>query len=91
MLCKEEAMTVAATTYCWDQFDADVFAAAEKELAAFTAAVKQTFGVFQERQAVEDWLSELNASEPSMTGEPHWRQISIAAAARLAQRVCLLR
>jgi hypothetical protein len=61
---------------------------AERELAAFTGAVKELFGPEQARLAAEDWLdeSELIDSPPRSTSR-EWRAVSVAAAARLANRL----
>ncbi len=72
--------------------DPDFLVMAERELAAFARAVKELFGPEQERQSIEDWMQELESIDWS-TREviTDWRDISIAAALRLADRVCLLR
>jgi len=61
---------------------------AERELAAFTGAVNDLFGSEQARQSAEDWLEQL-ALIDWPTGETisDLRQITIAAAARLAGRI----
>lgn len=62
---------------------------AEKELAAFVTAVTELFGSEQSLQAAEDWMEELGQLDWPM-GEtiPDFRQVTIAAAARLSQRIC---
>ena len=69
-------------------FDATLAAMAERELAAFTGAVNDLFGSEQARQSAEDWLEQL-ALIDWPTGETisDLRQITIAAAARLAGRI----
>jgi hypothetical protein len=63
-------------------------AEAEKELAAFERAVKGLFGPEQARQSVDDWIKELDSLDwPTVGKVPDWRQITVAAAARLARRV----
>jgi hypothetical protein len=63
---------------------------AERELAAFMAAVTDSFGSEQAGLAAEDWLDELETSDalPGV-GAGSWRRITIAAAARLATRVAV--
>lgn len=62
---------------------------AEKELAAFVAAVSELFGSEQSLQAAEDWMEELGRLDwPTGETIPDFRQVTIAAAARLARRVC---
>jgi hypothetical protein len=61
---------------------------AERELGAFIRAVTELFGFEQSRLAAEDWLDELALMEalPGLTSRD-WRSITIAASARLANRV----
>ena len=61
---------------------------AERELGAFISAVTELFGFEQARLAAEDWLDELSLMEalPGLTSRD-WRLITIAASARLANRV----
>ena len=61
---------------------------AERELGVFISAVTELFGLEQVRLAVEDWLDELVLMEtvPGLTSRD-WRSITIAASARLANRV----
>ena len=61
---------------------------AERELGAFISAVTELFGSEQARLAAEDWLDELVSMEtlPGLTSRD-WRLITIAASARLANRV----
>ena len=61
---------------------------AERELRAFISSVKELFGSDQARLAAEDWVDELVLMEtlPGLTGRG-WRSITIAASARLANRV----
>ena len=61
---------------------------AERELGAFISAVTELFGSEQARLATEDWLDELVLMEtlPGLTSRD-WRSITIAASARLANRV----
>lgn len=64
---------------------------AEKELAAFVAAVSELLGPEQSLQAAEDWIEELELLEwPTGSARPDFRQATIAAASRLSQRICSL-
>lgn len=61
---------------------------AEKELAAFVAAVSELFGSEQSLQAAEDWMEELELLDwPTGETIPDFRKVTIAAAARLSQRL----
>ena len=61
---------------------------AERELGAFISAVTELFSSEQARLAAEDWLDELVLMEalPGLTSRD-WRLITIAASARLANRL----
>jgi hypothetical protein len=61
---------------------------AERELASFIRAVTELFGPKQARLSAHEWLdeSELMDSPPRSTGRD-WRAVSIAASARLANRL----
>jgi hypothetical protein len=67
---------------------ANLMTMAERELGAFISAVTELFGSEQVRLAAEDWLEELGLMEtlPGLTSRD-WRLITIAASARLADRV----
>lgn len=60
----------------------------ESELSAFVSSVKEMLGSEQARFAAQDWLdeSELMDSPPRSTGRD-WRSVTIAASARLADRL----
>ena len=61
---------------------------AERELAAFIAAVKASYGPEQARLSAEDWLEESELMDsPPRSEERDWRAVTIAASARLANRV----
>jgi hypothetical protein len=72
--------------------DGPTFAAlmsmAERELGAFIGAATELFGSEQVRLAADDWLDELVLVEtlPGLISRD-WRLITIAASARLANRV----
>jgi|SRR5271165_404796 len=69
---------------------ASLLPSAEKELAAYAAAVQDLFGPHQARQSIEDWMEELEMTNgPTEAETPDWRSVTIVAAARLAARVNL--
>ncbi len=61
---------------------------AEGELCAFLVAVTELFGFEQARLSAEDWLdeSEVMDSPPRSTSRD-WRAVTVAASARLADRL----
>src|SRR5579863_1735437 len=61
---------------------------AERELSAFISAVKELHGPCRARLSAVDWLDELELIDvqPVSTGR-HWRAITIAASALLANRL----
>ena len=65
---------------------------AERELASFIGAVAELFGPEQARLSADDWLdeSELMDSPPRSTGRD-WRAVTVAASARLANRLTVAR
>jgi hypothetical protein len=67
---------------------ADQVHMAEGELSAFIRAVTELFGPEQAKFSAEDWLdeSELIDSPPRSTSRD-WRAVTVAASARLANRV----
>jgi hypothetical protein len=69
------------------QSAADILNLAEKELTAYARAVSELFGAEHARQAVEDWIEELELTEWSQGNTGHvWRHVTVAAAVRLANR-----
>jgi len=61
---------------------------AERELAAFVAAVKASYGQEQAKLSAEDWLEESELMDsPPRSETRNWRAVTIAASARLATRV----
>ena len=61
---------------------------AERELSAFRNAVKELFGPEQAHLSAVDWLDELELMDiqtESTNGD--WRALTIAASARLANRL----
>ena len=67
---------------------AELTTMAKRELGAFISAVTELFGSEQARLAAEDWLDELLLTEIQLgLTSRDWRLITIAASARLANRV----
>ena len=61
---------------------------AERELSSFSAAVRELFGPAQAKLAAEDWLDESDLMDsPPRSEARDWRSVTIAASARLADRV----
>lgn len=61
-----------------------LFISAMKELAAFFIAVKNLFGTEQASQSAIHWIEELESMDwPSDESMPNWRQVTLAASARL--------
>ena len=61
---------------------------AERELASFLAAVTKLYGPNQAKLSAEDWLEESETMDsPPRSEERDWRAVTIAASARLANRV----
>ena len=61
---------------------------AEREFSAFISAVKELHGPEQAQLSAVDWLDELELmdSQPGSASR-HWRAVTIAASARLANRL----
>ena len=67
--------------------DANLIILAERELAAFSRAVRESFGSEQTRVSVEEWIEELECLNwPATPGVSDFRRITTAASARLADR-----
>ena len=63
---------------------------AERELSSFIAAVTKLYGPEQAKLSAQDWLDESElVDSPPRSEERDWRAITIAASARLANRVNL--
>jgi len=72
------------------EIDAELFNRAEKELAAFIAAVNTRHGEERARAAADDWLLELTALKEPCKGESlDLRSVTIGAAMRLARRLSI--
>lgn len=69
---------------------AEVRTDAERELAAFYAAVAESYGPEEATLAAENWIEELKkAGTPNAGTFPVWHQITVAAARGLAARVAV--
>ena len=61
---------------------------AERELSAFVRAITELYGPGQARLSAEDWLEESDLMKSSPRSQNRdWRPATIAASARLADRV----
>jgi Cytochrome P460 len=60
---------------------------AERELASFIGAVKELFGPEQARLSANDWLDESELMDCPPRSSRDWRTVTVAASARLANRV----
>jgi hypothetical protein len=70
------------------ELTAGLLPTAERELAAFARAVEEQYGSEQAGLSMEDWIEELESMDWQSTQlTPDWRRVSIAAAARLADRI----
>ena len=67
---------------------ADQIHMAERELASFLGAVKELFGPEQARLSANDWLDESDLMDsPPRSSSRDWRAVTVAASARLANRL----
>ena len=61
---------------------------AERELSSFLSAVTKLYGPEQAALAAQDWLDESQLIDsPPLSTERNWRAVTIAASARLADRM----
>ncbi len=61
---------------------------AERELSSFIAAVTELYGPEQAGLSGKDWLEESDLLDaPPISADRNWRSVTIAASARLANRV----
>jgi hypothetical protein len=85
---EEDTFSIGEATDGCDQFTSEILPTAARELAAFARVVTEQYGFEQARQGIEDWIAELELSDwPSGSSTLDCRRVTIAAAARLAQRV----
>lgn len=67
---------------------ADQIHLAQCELASFMIAVEECFGAEQARISADDWLDECELMDsPPRCSDRNWRAVTVAASARLANRV----
>lgn len=61
---------------------------AEDELSEFISVVKELYGPAEAKLSIEDWLEESELMDsPPRSEVRNWRAVTIAASARLANRV----
>ncbi len=66
----------------------DLIPMAKRELSAFMTAVAELYGPEQAEQSADDWLNELESTNATtLLAVNAWRSITIASAARLANRL----
>jgi len=71
-----------------DSVYADEMYLAESELSAFVGAVTELFGPDLARLSAEDWLDESDLiDDPPRSTSRDWRAVTVAASARLANRL----
>jgi hypothetical protein len=71
---------------------ADQIHMAERELASFIGAVTELFGPEQARLSADDWLEESELMDsPRRSTSREWRAVTVAASARLANRLTIAR
>jgi hypothetical protein len=84
----EKAISIEDKTQDGFAFSERLLPRAERELAAFAAAVNYLFGSAYVGQSIEDWVEEFESLDrPEGEVIPDWRRVTIAAAARLASRL----
>jgi len=60
----------------------------ERELSSFVSAVTRLYGPEQATLSAQDWLDESELIDsPPLSTERNWRAVTIAASARLADRL----
>lgn len=75
-----------------DSAYADQMHIAEHELSAFVRAVAQLFGPEYAKLSAEEWLDESELMDsPPRTASRDWRAVTVAASARLADRLAAAR
>jgi len=74
-------------SFCSSTYEHQVHLA-ERELASFIGAVKELFGPEQALLSADDWLDESELMDcPPRSTSRDWRAVTVAASARLANRV----
>jgi len=66
---------------------ADATTMAERELAAFLAAMTELFGPELAERSAEDWLRELNALHALPSSTYEWRRITLNVSIGIASRL----
>jgi hypothetical protein len=85
---REKAISIDGKTDDCVEFTDRLLPRAERELGAFARAVDKLFGSAHVGQSIEDWIGEFESIDwPAGGAIPDWRQVTIAAAVRLAGRV----
>ncbi|MGC1645894.1 MAG: hypothetical protein WA741_08700 [Candidatus Sulfotelmatobacter sp.] len=75
--------------FCNSTYD-DQMHIAKRELSAFIRAVSQLFGSEEAKLSAEDWLDETELIDgPPLSTSRNWRAVTIAASARLANRLAI--
>lgn len=75
-----------STTECLEGMT-KLVVSAEWELKAFARAVHKSFGPEEALKSINDWLAELESMTWSEGESPDWRRVTVAASAKLAQRI----
>jgi hypothetical protein len=88
-MIQERAVSKNSSADDCAEFSNNLLSIAERELEAFAHAVSKLFGAARVRQSVEDWVAELEFMEWPEQAIPDWRQVTVAAATRLAERLDL--
>jgi len=74
-------------SFCGSTYENQVHLA-ERDSASFIGAVKELFGAEQALLAADDWLDESELMDcPPRSTSRDWRAVTVAASARLANRV----
>ena len=78
-----------------DPFSSSIYADGmhmeEDELSRFISAVTESYGPEQARLSEKDWLDESDlVDSPPLSTDRNWRAVTIAASARLANRMAKL-
>jgi signal transduction histidine kinase len=85
-MCVEKVIPIVLKKEHFAPVKPGLLAMAEREIAAFVAAVDELFGPEATIPAAEYWMEELNKVDWSLDYvDPDWRHITIAAAARLSK------
>jgi hypothetical protein len=85
---KENSLSIGEIKDGCEEITSGILPTAVRELAAFASAVREQYGAEQARLAIEDWMAELDLSDwPNAWSTLDCRRLTIAASARLAQRV----